>query len=218
MGNVYGNPRKAPLKERLFVIGLATLEQQGWKVERIPGLGKSSVRRITKGGKSRTVSVRTSQGTWIAFPRNEADTGWGTLPDVDLVLAVCVDDRDNPKFAQVHLIDAVDIRKRFDRAYAARKSAGQKVTPGHGMWVPLYYPDSPHPVSHVGGGAGIDHPPIARVPLATFPPATSTFVPATEAAKQSGNGLEPISIDEAKRRLAVTFGVPPSNIKITVEA
>jgi len=217
MTNIYRVPEKKPMRDRLFEIGLETLHKQGWKVERIPGIGKSSVRRITKSGTSRSVSIRTSQDTFIAFPRDKANRGWATLSEVDAVLAVSVDDRDSPRFAQVHMIDAEEMRKRFDRAFAARKAAGHKIPLGRGIWIPLYYPDSTHPVSHVGGGAGLDHPPIAREPLGAE---GSNFHGTAETGGRSNNDEpnEPLTIAEAKRRLALTLGVDPASIKITVEA
>jgi hypothetical protein len=214
MTNVFGTPEKGSRRDRLFRIGLETLHQHGWKVERIPGIGKSSVRRITKGGKSRKVSIRTSQDAWIAFPRNEADNGWVTLSEVDVVLAVSVDDGDDPKFAQVHMIEADEMRQRFDRAYGARIAAGYSIPLGRGVWVSLYHPDATDPVTHVGGGAGLDHPPIARVP---FEPEESDSDVLLET-KDLDNRDMPLTIAEAKRRLAVTLGVDPSSIKITVEA
>jgi len=39
-----------------------------------------------------------------------------------------------------------------------------------------------------------------------------------EAGAGSENNFEPLSIPEAKRRLALTLGVKPENIKITVDA
>src|SRR5260370_27754254 len=83
MTQVLGPPEKASRRDNLFQIGLEALRQNGWKVERIPGFGKSSVRRITKGAKSRKVSIRTSQETWIEFPRNRTEKSWVTLSDVD---------------------------------------------------------------------------------------------------------------------------------------
>ncbi len=214
MTKVLGTPEKVSRRDRLFQIGLEALRQNGWKVERIPGFGKSSVRRITKGAKSRKVSIRTSQDTWIAFPRNEADNGWVTLSDVDTVLAVSVDDRHDPKFAQVHMIGADEVRRRFDRAYGARIKAGYKIPLGRGVWVSLYHPDETDPVTHVGGGVGLDHPPIARVPIEPVKPDSD----ATPETKNLDDGSEPLTIAEAKRRLALTLGVEPSSIKITVEA
>jgi hypothetical protein len=214
MTNVLGTPEKISRRDRLFQIGVETLQQQGWKVEKIKGFGKSSVRRITNGLKSRKVSIRTSQDTWIAFPRNGGNKGWVTLSDVDVVLAVSVDDHDEPRFAQVHLIEADEMRQRFDRAYAARIKAGYKIPLGRGVWVSLYHPDSTEPVTHVGGGAGLDHPPIARIPLAPQKSDSGVTVETDDMHDRD----KPLTIAEAKRRLALTLGVDPSSIKITVEA
>lgn len=214
MTNILATPEKGPRRDRLFQIGLQTLLQQGWKVERIPGIGKSSVRRISKGGTNRKISIRTSQDTWIAFPRNATDDGWVTLTDVDVVLAVSVDDNHDPKFAQVHMIEASEMRERFDRAYSARLGAGYSIPLGRGVWVSLYDPDASDPVTHVGGGAGLDHPPIARVPLEREESDTDAIVESMEPERRD----MPLSIAEAKRRLAMTLGVDPSSIKITVEA
>src|SRR5271156_6771682 len=149
MTNIFSTPDKGPRRDQLFLIGLQALEREGWRVERIPGIGKSSVRRIARAGKSRKISIRTSQNTWIAFPRNKADNGWGTLSDVDVVLAVSVDDAQSPKFAQVHMIEADEMRLRFDRAYRARVAAGYSIQLGRGVWVSLYEFDAPDPVTHV---------------------------------------------------------------------
>ena len=96
------------------------------QVERSPHL---------KGGVTKLVSIRTTQDTWIAFPRTEEDKGWRTLDDVDQVVAVSVDDRQNPKFAKVHILDGNEMRDRFNRAYAARKKAGHSIPIGRGVWV-----------------------------------------------------------------------------------
>jgi hypothetical protein len=210
MANIFGAPGKKSIRDRLFQIGLDTLRQQGWKVDRIPGIGKSSVRRITKAGKIRTVSIRTSQDTFISFPRNEAKNGWVTLSEVDVVLAVSVDDRHDPEFAQVHMIEADEMVNRFDRAYRARIGAKHKIPNGRGVWLSLYQPDASDPVNRIGGGAGLDHPAIARVPLE--PKSNS------EVNLGSKDSDKPLSFAEAKRRLAITLGVDPSCIKITVEA
>ena len=96
-------------KNHLFNIAVDALRKAGWKVSST-GNGKSSVRRIVKGGVTKLVSIRTTQDTWIAFPRREEDKGWRTLDDVDQVVAVSVDDRHNPKFAKVHILDGDEMR------------------------------------------------------------------------------------------------------------
>lgn len=185
------------------------------------GSGKSSVRRITKGAESKIVSIRTTQDTWIAFPRVESDKGWRTLDEVDAVVPVSVDDRHNPKFAKVHIIEGDEMRDRFNRAYAARKKAGHTIPIGRGVWVSLYLPEAKDPVSHVGAGAGLKFPPIATAPLT--PELIAAIEETSVVDEAETNAVEeaeelPLSIAEAKRRLAKTLGVDPANIKITVEA
>jgi hypothetical protein len=215
MTNVSETPEKVATRYELFRVAVQALEKQGWKVERIARSGKSSVRRITKGKITKTVSIRTTQDKWIAFPRNKKDDAWATLADVDYVVAASVDDRDNPRFAHVHMIEGDEMRARFDRAYAARKKAGHVVPNGRGVWVSLYEKESKDPVSHVGAGAGLDHPAIAIEPLT-----------GETTAKDEGLGHpqdveledESLTIPEAKRRLALSLGVNEADIKITISS
>jgi hypothetical protein len=222
MTNVYGTPEKVNMKSMLFQIAVAALAEQGWKVERVPGSGKSSVRRITKSGQSKIVSIRTSQDTWIAFPRTEGDKSWRTLDEVDAVVPVSVDDRDAPRYAKVHLIDGNEVRDRFNRAYEARKNAGHSIPIGRGVWVSLYNPEANEPVSHIGAGMGLKFPPIATVPLSSARMPAANMADSGDTEDSLGGEVPsveaPLSIAEAKRRLALTLGVDPANIKITVEA
>lgn len=220
MTNIFGAPKKVNMKARLVQIAVDALEGDGWTVERIAGSGKSSVRRITKGDESKVVSIRTTQDTWIAFSRTKGDKSWRTLDEVDAVVPVSVDDKDNPKFAKVHIIEGDEVRARFNRAYEARINAGHKIPIGRGVWVSLYLPEANDPVSHLGAGAGLKFPPIAIVPLMPERGAEqAAFGDEAEASSISTSSAEaPLSIAEAKRRLAGTFGVHPSCIKITVEA
>jgi hypothetical protein len=216
MTNVYRTPEKVTMKAQLFRIALEVLQKNGWKVEREPRSGKSSVRRITKGNESLLISIRTTQDTWIAFPRMPADKSWRTLDNVDAVVPVSVDDRENPKFAKVHLIDGDEVRARFNRAYKARKAAGHSIPVGRGIWVSLYDQEATDPVNRIGAGMGLEFPPIAVVPLSSEQIAA---VGADDDEDVASPGEEaPLSISEAKRRLALSLGVDPANIKITVEA
>lgn len=223
MTNVYQTPEKGERRNLLFQIGLDALKALGWTVERVQGSGKASVRRIRRGKDARIISIRTTQDTSIAFPRNKEDTDWVTLSGVDSVVAVSVDDAHEPKFALVHLLDGDDLRDRFNRSYKARIEAGHSIPPGRGVWLPLYIRDSGSTPAHVGGGVGLDVPPMARVPLA--PKALSGASPSDDVQTQLNEENEqeasppeaPLSIAEAKRRLAVTFGVDPGNIKIIID-
>ncbi|MEW5916532.1 MAG: hypothetical protein AB1762_09010 [Gemmatimonadota bacterium] len=214
MTNIFKAPEKHERKKRLFQIGIETLQKQGWSVTREKGLGKSSVRRITKNGESKLVSIRTSQDQWIAFPPNPKGKGWVTLDVVDAVVAVSVDANVPPRDALVHWLPADDMRKRFDRALKARKDA-KRVRPDRRVWLPLYERESNHSdnVSYVGGGAGLDYPPVAQVRMNDGGAMRATV---GDAAPSLDAG--PMTIAQAKRGLALTFGVPESSIRINVEA
>ena len=87
MTDVSKTPEKNRIRRALVNAALTTLEQQGWKIARVKGGGKGRVRRITKNGKSQLAVIRTTQDQFLAFPRNEDDTGWVTLDEMDLVVA-----------------------------------------------------------------------------------------------------------------------------------
>lgn len=213
MTNIFKGPEKRERKKRLFQIGVQTLEKEGWAVTRERGLGKSSVRRITKNGDSKLVSIRTTQDQWISFPPEPDGKGWITLDNVDVVLAVSVDANKPPREGWVHWLPADEMRRRFDAARKARKEAKRVMPKRRGVWIPLYErEDDSDNVSYVGGGAGLDYPPIARVPLnggGEFPPPNGD---------DDEDEADLLTIAEAKRRLAVTLGVAETTIKITVEA
>ncbi len=214
MGNIFASPEKATIKTQLFQAGVKALEQEGWKVERIPKVGKSSIRRIVKGNESKVATIRTTQDTYIAFPRDAEDKEWLTLAMADMVVAVSVNDQANPKLAQVHFIDGDEMRDRFDRSRDARVKAGHSILPGQGMWLGLYEEEQSQPPSLVGAGAGLKHPPVARYPLAK----TNADLPSPpESTEPPPMTNHPLSISEARRRLAETLGVSPDNVKITIE-
>ena len=223
---------KTATRKKLRSIAEQSLDRNGWTVTKktgplVSGARKGgSVRRITKNGESKLIAIKTSQDTWISFARTTDDTKWVTLCDVEVVVAVSVDDIENPRSAQVHMIEADEMRDRFDRAYAARRAAGHTIQPSHGVWLSLYEEEGTSPVQRVGAGAGLANPAIAVVPLdESETPVTPTKQPNSPGdyrTTQYGNSPsvdeQPLTIAQAKTKLARTFGVDPSNIKITVEA
>ena len=226
MTNIFGRPEKLAIRKALFLAAVKALEGQGYKVDRVSRIGKSSVRRITKNGISKTVSIRTTQDMWIAFPRNDKNDGWGTLEGVDFVVAASVDKPDDPRKAKIHMIPADEMRARFDRNYAARIKAGYAMHDGRGVWVSLYYPEASDPVTHVGAGAGLKYPAIMEAPLTpdtAAQPGTGDTEGADEddagdAATPGTSGEPPLTIAEAKRRLALTLGVNVDDIKIIISS
>lgn len=215
MTNIFGSPEKHARKKQLFLIGVQTLEKEGWTVTK-EKLGKSSVRRIARNGDSKLVTIRTTQDTWLAFPPKPKGKGWFTLDDVDVVLAVSVAGNP-PREARVHWLPADEMRNRYDLAYKARKEADRVLPERRGVWIPLYERESDNPenVSYVGGGAGLDHPPIARVPLSAGGAGTPPSALAGTSQNHGDNGR--FTIADAKRLLAASHGVPESSIRITIE-
>lgn len=228
MTNVSGTPKKRATRRGLFAFAIGALEKEGWTVSRVPRGGKASLREIRRGDECWKVSIRTSQDAWIAFPRKRGEDGWVTLDDVDFVVASSVNDRHNPTIARVHMVPGDDARARFNRAYAARRKADHVIPEGRGIWLSLYEKEVTEPVSYVGGGIGLAWPAIAELDLtrsalptgdgeldddAPEDDADDTAPPALAAAPVDA----PLSIPEAKRRLAVTLGVPESAIKISIE-
>jgi len=212
------------LRDRLQKIGAMALEQDGWTISRVPrgqkGSGKGSVRRITRGKEIKLVSIRTSKDRHIAFPRTE--DGWATLGDVDYVCAVSVDKHDNPQEGWAHIIDAKEMLARFNRAYKARIKAGNSISAGQPMWVSLYQEEGTDPVYRVGAGVGRPEncPPKLKAKLWNEGEAPEIEQEPESAAEEVQELIEetPLTISEAKRRLAMTFGVDESCIKISIEA
>lgn len=215
MTNVSATQQKLSLRTQLFRAAEEALKKEGWSVERIVRSGKSSMRCIVKGKLKKTVSIRTSQDTWIAFPRTPDDSAWTTLADVDYVVAASVDNRESPRFASIHLIEANEMRNRFDRAYAARKKAGYALPVGRGVWLSLYDRESQTPVTLVGAGAGLDHPAIAKTALVSRGSDLSSQEPDSQGL-EGGMSDAPLTILQAKRRLALSLGVNETDIKITI--
>lgn len=224
MTNVNGTPKKKATRSGLFAFAVKALEKEGWAVSRVPRGGKASLRLITKGKRSHKVSIRTSQDAWIAFPRKTGSEGWVTLDDVDFVVAVSVNDRHDPTVARVHMIPGEEARSRFNRAYEARKAAQHTLPDGRGIWLSLYDKDESDPVSHVGGGMGLDYEPIAVLDLSKSSLPAGADADEDDGAEDEAaaapisNAREGnLSIPEAKRLLALSLGVPENAIKISVE-
>jgi hypothetical protein len=216
MTNVSATPEKVGIRKWLFELAIEALEVDGWKVEKIPGSGKSSIRKITKDGTERVATIRTSQDTWIAFPRTDDDSGWATLEDADVVIASSVNEKEDPKFGQVHIIEADDMRARFDRLYKARREAGHALPIGRGVWISLYGQEVPDPVYYVGAGAGLANPPLLKRELLGVESEKSEHIAAEIEPKVSESDAGSLTIAEAKRRLAATFGVREDDISITI--
>jgi hypothetical protein len=205
MSKARTNQEKAALRKKIMAVGEQLLEQEGWTISK--GAGKYSVRRITKGGLTKLAAIRTTQDETLAFSPDAQGKSWGVLSKVDFVVAVSVDDQSNPQFANAHFFPAEEMRSRMNRAYAARKGAGHVIPPGRAVWVALYRPEADSP-SRVGAGAGLAYPAKLRVRLLD-----ATDTKAEEQSARLGR-FEPLTIAEAKQRLALTYNMKPEDIRI----
>jgi hypothetical protein len=143
------------------------IQEEGHRLDRLPGRGRSNVWRVEKDGKSQRASFRTTQDRWFAFPSLKGGAGWGTLDSVELVFVAAVDDRDDPKKIEVYRFPADEVRERFNANRAARQAGHQRVRDNFGMWVGLDLDPRGIPAS-TGSGLADKHKPIAVYPIATL--------------------------------------------------
>ena len=193
------------------------LKAEGFAPERMPGRGRANIWRIKEGKGCKRVSIRTTRNRSIAYPPLEGGKRWKTLDDVDIVVVAAVDDYGNPNSVQVYRFDAGEVRKRFDKSYAARIQAGHRLQDGFGMWVNLDRSTS------VGSGLAAKHDPIATYPLKEL--IVENGAETTEAEEDDGtatdtgaSGREPHSIDEvmhqARKHIAKLSGVRMEAVKL----
>jgi hypothetical protein len=143
---------RLPETRQLVDAAVQALESKGWQVGSRPaGSRNTSARRITKGGQSHLVAIRTSRDTYIGFgPSGVHPTNY------DFIVAASVDHPVTPTEIRVHMIPGKEVAKALQRHIDARQQKGDR---GLDMnWIPLY------DRSDAGGGLGLDFPPIARVP------------------------------------------------------
>jgi hypothetical protein len=128
-------PRRS--QAELIAFAHQALKNQGYEVEQVPEMKKRSARRITKDGKSQLATIRTTRDCYIAFPRRPG--GWGTLKDVDLVVAASIDRVKNPTEVRIHILPAVERiilelidqeRGRRGRLYGMRRHQTVSVSEG----------------------------------------------------------------------------------------
>lgn len=163
MENSYFNLSNAEKQKLMREAILLACEKRGMKISKRRGRGRVNVYIIEKGNKTDSVSFRTSQNRWIAFPPLERGSKWKTLSDVAEVFVATVDEKDDPKQIEVYEFPAAEVQKRFDRAYAARVKEGHKLIDDFGMWVCL---DKANGAYEAGSGIVEAFPPLAIFPVA----------------------------------------------------
>jgi hypothetical protein len=143
------------------------IQEEGYRLDRVPGRGRSNVWRVEKDGRSQRASFRTTRDRWFAFPSLGGGTGWGTLDSVELVFVAAVDDRDDPHNIEVYKFPADEVRERFNANRAARQAGHQKVRDNFGMWVGLDLDPRGIPAS-TGSGLANKYKPIAVYPITSL--------------------------------------------------
>ena len=213
---------------RLMVRGaLKGAELAGYTLKRQPGRGLSNTYEMTKDGKTKVGSVRTTQDRWIAFPPLDKGKRWKTLSDVEVVLVSAVDNRENPQNVDVYLFPADDVRERFDASYAARIKEGHTVRDDFGMWVPLDKGDD-QVVSQIGHSLAVDYPAIARFTIEELEAEVEEGsgdaeeevpVEPMDAEKAVGDRLNTIAdvLAFARERIAALSGLSASSIMLELK-
>lgn len=124
-----------------------------------------------------------------------------------MVVVVSVDEKDAPRFAQVHFVEGDEMRDRFDRAYAARGAAGYTMPVGRSIWLSMYDLEAKNPL--VGAGVGLDNPAVGRIPLSSIKPSVRSGLaePVWDTLTAAGPTWEKFA--PHKRQARKTLGADP---------
>ncbi len=161
-----------------------------------------------KDGKSIKVGIKTAADRWVGVPR-QPNGQWGLLSAVDLVFVVTVDSFYTPSEIQLYEFDPLVVIEKAKKVYATAATHGQTGL----QWIPLDHHEGRSSTSMSAGPLG----PVGKVIVAE----QIKWIESVAASKETFEGAEQhsdigLSILEAKRRLAITFGVNPEAIDITI--
>lgn len=191
---------------------VTALMKRGYEVESFTGRGRpaGTFLKLTKDGKTFICTVRSTRDRWIAFHRRD-DGGWDTLDKADFVAVAAVNDRQNPTKMEVYLLEQASVMKAFDAAFDARTQAGH-IIKENTPWVGLDAPKS-QSITAIGSGLA-DH----ALWLEVINPAGEAAHEEMAAEPELSQEEKPLTltIAEAKKALATTYGVPPEAIEITI--
>jgi hypothetical protein len=208
-----------------FMVDAATrgVEEQGYKLEKLPGRGLSNVWTIQRNGEAQSASIRTTRDRWIAFPPLEGGKRWKTLDDVDLVIVSAVNSKEDPKNIEVYIFQARDVRQRFDAAYNARRKAGRAIRDDFGMWIGLDKDERGGPTS-IGSGIAEQHRPVAVYSIESLMPGIPKSQPEPDnlgSRREPSETEAPITISDvmawARKRVSEIAGVRVEAIKLDLK-
>jgi hypothetical protein len=163
-----------------------------------------------KNGQNIRVGIKTAADRWVGVPR-QPNGEWGLLSSVDLVFVVTVDVFQAPSEVEIYEFDPAAIIEKAKKVYATAAANGQTGL----QWIPLDHHDGRSSTSMSAG-------PLGQVGKKIVVQKIEWIGDAVSASEEVANADEVFSsvggltITEAKRRLALTFGVTPDAIDITI--
>lgn len=198
----------------------------GYTMKRQPGRGLSNTYEMTRDGKTRIASVRTTRDRYIAFPPLNGGQNWKTLDNADLVLVSAVNDPGNPQSIDVYLFPGDEVRNRFNAAYAARIENGHTVRDDFGMWVMIDKGDD-EIINQIGHSLALDYPAIAHYTIdeleAGAEPETKQTAIVAEAKAEVATEVRPTLktvadvLAFAREKIASLTGMPLETIKLDLK-
>lgn len=154
-----------PGERQRLLCGFArrALEDAGYEITTVRGTRRSIIWELRRDAAARRVAVRSTIDRWFAF--NRQGKRWKPLDHVDDVIVAAADDVSDPQRVEIHYFPGNEVRARLEKAYAARKAAGQVVREDFGLWIALDRHDDANAPTRTGSGIVEDFPPIASYPL-----------------------------------------------------
>jgi hypothetical protein len=224
-----GTSRREKLKvmkarqSALSHVALTLLQKKGYVLGlslKIPGaFGYHAIRS----GRPTKIGIKTSADRWVGVPRNKDSGSWGLLDAVDELFVVTFNDRYDRKRLQVIAFDPKKVVAMGEKVVAKQQKKGQTGL----RWIPLdpYWNEE---VTGMTAGPLGPHGTIIfdeEIQWTSSDDPEPDKPPAAEMPTPPANGQVPeavppplrLTIPEAKAALALTFGVSPDAIKITVE-
>jgi hypothetical protein len=205
------------MKVRQKALSLAALEvvrSSGYEVGPKLGVPGAFAFGARHNGLPTKIGIKTSADRWVGIPRDGAGT-WGLLSKVDEVFVVTFDDRYAPSRLQVIAFTPAKLIEMGRKVYAKAEKSGQTGI----QWLPL--DDQPNStMTSMAAGHLLPHGTILaneEIRWVDAPP-TEVKVSAKPVLRDEGaSAPRGMTIADAKAALAVTFGVSPEAVRITIE-
>lgn len=192
---------------------VTALVKRGYDVQSFTGRGRpaGTFLKLTKGGKTFVCTVRSTRDRWFAFHRRD-DGGWDTLDKADFVAVASVNDRKTPTKMEVYLLEREPVMTAFNEAFEARTSAGH-IIKENTPWVGL---DAPKNQTVTSVGSGLADKALWMEVIDPMSEVVHKEMTSEADAPKLEKQPVALTIVEAKKALAITYGVPTEAIEITI--